>query len=265
MSNPYILKLTNEEYHLRPELSCTGLKELARSPAHYQNYVHGDRHATPAMILGSYFHSVILEPEIATSDYVVAPEGMSFATKEGKQWKSENEGKQIIKFEDSQMIDSMKNQVRNSPMCNGLLSFGGEAESSIFWTDDETGVLCKNRCDYLNHDMKTIIDLKTTADASPEKFQKSSWDLNYHLQGAFYQRGVMELTGEYYDWLIIAIEKDNPYIEPVIYKFSESLLSRGDEKVNELLKQFAECQRTDIWNGYPEGILELEIPAWVKE
>ena len=33
-----------------------------------------------------------------------------------------------------------------------------------------------------------VIDVKTTSDASPEGFGKSSWNLGYHVQAAFYRR-----------------------------------------------------------------------------
>jgi hypothetical protein len=221
-----------------------------------------DSTPTDAMIIGSYTHSLILEPD-KMSDYVIAPEGMNFSKKEGIQFKADNSDKQIIKYADHLTAKIMRDIVWNNSMCKTILS-GGVAESSIFWKDEDSGVDCRIRPDIINHDLQLIIDLKTTIDASPEVFTKQSWNMDYHLQASFYQKGVYSESGMWYDWLFIAVEKDNPFLQPVLYKPDTTLLKYADGVICEQLPKFAECQRLDRWDGYPESIQTLTIPAWVK-
>ena len=55
--------VTNEAYHAdRSCVSVSGLKQLLRSPAHYQAYLNGHRKETPAMFLGPAVHARLLEP-----------------------------------------------------------------------------------------------------------------------------------------------------------------------------------------------------------
>lgn len=254
--------MTNEQYHKSPALSCSGLKHFIKSPAHYLNYRETPPESTPAMELGSYIHSIILEPE-TVKEYAIQPEGLSLATKDGKEWKANNEGKTIIKYADHVNAMQMLDQVINNQMCKTILS-NGIAESSIFWTDEESGVECRCRPDYINAELKIIVDLKTTIDASPEAFTKSAWSMQYHLQAAFYQRGVFQATGEWHDWLFIAIEKGNPYLQPVIYKPDAEILKYSDMVISEQLMKFAECQKINIWEGYSENIQTLSMPTWAK-
>lgn len=256
--------MPNAEYHKAPSLSCSGLKHFIKSPAHYKNYINGkkDDEPTNAMIIGSYTHTITLEPN-NISQYVIAPEGMSFAKKEGIQFKKDNANKEIIKYDDDIIAKNISKQLNDNAMCKTILS-GGIAESSIFWTDEESGVNIRCRPDYLNSELKIIVDLKTTIDASPEAFPKSAWGMQYHLQAAFYQKGVFQQFGEWYDFLFIAIEKGNPYLQPVIYKPDHELLKYSDMVINEQLKKFAECLHTDEWTGYSEKVISLSMPAWAK-
>ena len=78
--------IPNEVYHAdRSCVSTSGLKQILRSPAHYQAYLAGaNRKETPAMFLGTATHSRLLEPALFEQEYVVAPIG----DKRSKEWKA---------------------------------------------------------------------------------------------------------------------------------------------------------------------------------
>lgn len=262
----FITNLSNTEYHKHNALSASGLKSFMKSPAHYQQYLadksrEDGAESTNAMILGGYIHSLILEPEKAVSEYAIQPDGLSLATKDGKEWKSQNADKIIIKYADSITAENAKKSLYLNPLSKRLLT-GGIAESSIFWKDDETGIECKIRPDYLINDNNFIIDLKTTTDSSPASFKKSSWNLNYHIQASFYQRGIYAEFGEWFDFLIIAIEKDNPFLPAVIYSLDADLKEKADSIINEQLRYFSDCTQKKEWPGYVSGIQVLSAPDW---
>ena len=80
----------------------------------------------------------------------------------------------------------------------------GQAEQSFWWDDADTGLRCKCRPDWLNG--ATVIDLKTTTDASPAGFAKSCATFRYHVQASHYLAG---LPAERF--IFIAVEKVYPY------------------------------------------------------
>ena len=258
--------MTNEEYHKSKALSCSGFKQFIKSPAHYLQYVadklrQDSTESTVAQNLGSYIHSMILEPETVAERYSVKPDGLSMATKDGKAWKEEQAGKIIVSYQDFITAENAKKSVDLNPMAARLLT-GGIAEMSILWTDDETCLDLKCRPDYLNHELRTIIDIKTTTDSSPAGFKKSSWNLLYHIQASYYQRGVYAEFGEWFDFLFIAIEKDQPYLQVVIYSPDDDLKEKADNIVSEQLRYFADCQSKNEYPGYTSGIQILTAPDW---
>lgn len=65
---------------------------------------------------------------------------------------------------------------------------GGEPQVSIFWTDEETGVPCKARLDYLKP--RAIVDLKSIGNEIGLPIEKACYravaNYRYHIQAAFY-------------------------------------------------------------------------------
>ena len=57
----------------RDYLSYSALKAFAKSPNHYLQYVNKEHTETPAMVLGSLTHCLVLEPERFAAKFAVAP------------------------------------------------------------------------------------------------------------------------------------------------------------------------------------------------
>lgn len=72
----------------------------------------------------------------------------------------------------------------------------GAAEVSVFWVDEDTGVPCKTRFDYLKP--LAIVDLKSFAlrDTLPDRaIVRAVVFYKYHVQAAFYLRAAEQLAG----------------------------------------------------------------------
>ena len=262
------LSLTNAEYHARPEVSKSGLDLVHRSPLHFWNrYLNSDRVIEPpteAMLLGSALHTRVLEPHLFDDEYAVAPH-CDRRTKEGKMiWADFEEGAQgktLLKAEDALRITGMAEAVRSHKAARFLLTMPGKAEQSYFWTDDETGEKCKCRPDWHSADGKIIVDVKTTEDASPGKFLRSSvlgW--RYHVQQAFYMQGLPEAEV----FLFVCVEKKPPFAT-VVYSLPPQLAERGLEEARADLRQVAECRAANHWPSYSDEIKELPLPRWLEE
>lgn len=154
--------LSIEAYHQDSSISSTGLRELKKSPAHYKAYIDSARQPTQAMAFGTGFHALVGEPHLFASKYVKAPEGLDKRTKEGKEtyalFLEKNQGKEILSHEDYDRMDGMLSALIHNKTALHLLT-NGQAEQSIFWTDKETGVMCKCRPDFLRSD-GIVVDLK---------------------------------------------------------------------------------------------------------
>jgi exodeoxyribonuclease VIII len=260
--------LTNAEYHARPEVSKSSLDLVHRSPLHFWNrYLNPSRVAEPpteAMILGSALHTRVLEPHLFEDEYAVAPH-CDRRTKEGKMiwadFEQEAAGKTLLKADDALRIQAMAEAVRKHKAAGFLLSQPGKAEQSYFWTDDETGEKCKCRPDWHSADHRIIVDVKTTEDASPAKFLRSSvlgW--RYHVQAAFYMQGLPEAEV----FLFCCVEKKPPYAVAV-YSLPPQLVERGLKEAKADLGLIAACRAADSWPSYSEEIEELPLPKWLDD
>lgn len=260
-----IRNMTNAEYHATPAISKSDLDLIDKSPEYYKYFKENPREQTAAMLLGSVFHKLVLEPETFAAEYAVCP-AVDRRTKADKETyqafvDSLHDGVEVITDDVYKTAQAMAEAVKNHPIVARLLQ-GGQAETSYFW--DENGIECKCRPDYLRTDIKCAIDLKSTQNASPESFVRSAYDYRYHVQAAWYLRGLKACGVEAENFIFIAIEKEAPYTV-CVYAADDLMLRLGEQEALENLKTYAECRDTDIWYGYekePE-IHSLSLPDWV--
>lgn len=257
---PGFYRMSDTEYHATDALSSTGIRRLLISPAHYKVPVE----PTPAMAFGTAFHLAMLQPEEYALKYVVKPEGMSFATKEGKAWKAEHAESEILSFDDAEKIRGMCEAVRNCCSAGELL-VDGEPELAGFWNDPVYGFPCKIKIDYLNKALGTLADLKKTTDARPEPFIRKAYSLGYHIQGAFYLYGMSQITKrEHHDFYLIAVE-DAPPHGVQTYKMSEAVIQEGLIQCQKAIEIYRQCMESGKWPCYPDERMELDLPRWAKQ
>lgn len=262
MNDPIIM--TNADYHASEAISKSDLDLINRSPAYYRYVKKNPREQTASMLFGSVVHSLVLEPEKFSDEYAVAP-SVDKRTKKGREewceFAAASKDKTII---DSGIYDSAQLaalSVENNPIAKKLLH-GGKAEMSYFW--EEKGVKCKCRPDYLRTDIKCVIDLKTTQNANPDNFTKSAYDYRYHVQAAWYLRGLRSCGVDVENFIFIAVEKEAPYTV-CIYNADNFMIKLGNTVADENLAVLCECIRSDNWYGYEETpvIHSLSLPDWV--
>lgn len=252
-----------ERYHIGPGVSKSQLDLVAKSPAHYLAGLDAPKKETPALRIGRLFHALILEPD--TVKIAVAP-ACDKRTKNGKSiWErfcADNEGAEIVSGEESDILYGMKANVQRHPAANALLhSAGGWAEHSAYWTDPQSGILCRCRPDFYRPD-GIIVDLKTTEDASPDAFARSVAKYRYHVQAAFYSDGVATVTGDFINgFAFIAVEKSAPFAVAV-YQLDEQATSIGRDLYQRDLATLAECQNRNEWPAYSRKIETLSLPRW---
>lgn len=258
------IKISNKEYRTMRGVSSTDLKKMVRSPAHYKYWKeHPECNDTPALIFGKAAHKYVLETYDFYNEFAIAPV-CDRRTKDGKStyemFLKESEGKDVITLEQFEQIDAMRKALYSTEFVADLLS--GEKELSFFTVDDDTLLPLKCRPDCLSIVKGTniLIDYKTCTDAENMRFYRDSVKLNYDLQMAYYLDILKKVTGEDFLVVILAQEKSAPYAVNV-FELSEQYLESGREVYREMLKVYAECDKSGNWYGYMKnGISTLGMP-----
>lgn len=263
----------NPVYHSRHEwISSSRLKLMGRSPYHFSVYHQMDNEPTEAMQLGTALHMAVLEPDKFDDEYFILKEKPDRRTKAGKEeWDSlqvKHAGKTLIMPDSGEAILSMRKSIVHNNLMQKLLT-NGIVEQSMYWTDPLTGIKQRCRPDFRRN--AVVIDIKTTRDASPEKFALAMSHLDYHLSAAHYCEGISECHGfSVKAFLFVAVESSFPYT-CAVYRLSETDLENARARRNSYLQLITKCQQSGIWPGYEshpdadeEGIITIKLPHWVK-
>ena len=248
---------SNADYHADPAVSASHLHAVAKSPYHYwSRYLDLKRSApepTAAMRLGSLVHCAVLEPEELLQRYGVCGPRNTKAGKEQAE-RMAADGIEAVTQSDMALALSMAASVRVHPAAAALLAHG-KAEQSFWWDDATTGLRCKCRPDWYNG--TTVVDLKTTTDASPASFARSVATFRYHVQASHYLAGLHGAER----FVFIAVEKTAPYAVAV-YELDAAAMAAGDELRQRDMRVIADCQATKEWPGYGDTGQALSLPSW---
>lgn len=259
--------ISNHAYHTGPGISNSGLNLLRKSPKHYwAAYLDPDREPreeTPALRIGSAIHSAILEPEKFNDEYTIAPE-CDRRTKEGKEtWANfvaTAGDKTVLSAKEWSTVGNVAKSVRQHKVYRKIFDGAdGQAETSMYWEDRATGVLCRIRPDWMGAGV--LLDVKTTEDASPDAFMRSIFTYGYHRQAAFYLDGCKANGIDPGAFMFMALEKSAPYAAAFYYAEPE-MIEQGRKEYKKLLRIYADCLASGNWPGYPEKIVPINLPEW---
>ena len=258
--------MTNKEYHAHPAISKSDLDLAHRSPMHYQyRKEHPQGSQTPALLIGSAVHKMVLEPSTFDEEFAVLDDAIDRRTKAGKEAYStfleQSAGKSILTQEIYQQAMDMADAVHHHPTARKLLT-GGKAEQSYFWEDLRTGLPCKCRPDYLRPGF--CVDYKTTQDASPEAFQRSAYRYRYNVQAYWYLHGLRLNGMQDLDFVFIVQEKEPPYAIAIYYADADTLkLGQIDAEAD--LEALSSCIHAGVFDGYTNEIQPLTPPRWAAK
>ena len=240
------IKDTNDEYHSHKSISASGLKMIyKKSVYHHLNSVFK---MTDAMNFGTAVHSALLED---SNDIAVLPE-FDARTNEGKKIKQDffnnNQGKIIIKQEQQEAIEKIKNNFNKHSLARSLVKRLTETEVSYYGKIDNIPVRVRpdgiKKNDY-------IIDIKTTSDASPRIFKSQMYNYAYHLQACFYSEALGYDPAKF---RFITIENKYPFSVEV-FGMSEDMIEYGRDAWRiafENWKEYIETNnmRSFYWEHY---------------
>ncbi|EFK9006533.1 exodeoxyribonuclease VIII [Escherichia coli] len=260
--------ISNENYHAGPDVSKSQLDDIADTPALYlwRKNAPVDTTKTKTLDLGTAFHCRVLEPEEFSNRFIVAPE-FNRRTTAGKEeekaflMECASTGKTVITAEEGRKIELMYQSVMALPLGQWLVESAGHAESSIYWEDPETGILCRCRPDKIIPEFHWIMDVKTTADI--QRFKTAYYDYRYHVQDAFYSDGYEAQFGVQptFVFLVASTTVECGRYPVEIFMMGEEAKLAGQQEYHRNLRTLADCLNTDEW----PAIKTLSLPRWAKE
>jgi hypothetical protein len=256
-----------------PSISASGLKLIrAKSPLHYwhQSPLNPNRPAQPEkrhFAIGKAVHDVLLLGDRWPSAYHITPPGFSRAAKVQQAAaiaaadEAQSEGRTVLTSDDAATVRAMAASLRSNTFAAAALA-NGEPEVTLVWQDNETGVWCRARPDFLPYKRKIIPDVKTAADGSPAAFAKAIGNFGYHIAAAHYMAGIEAIYGERpTNWLHAVIETPAPHVVS-LYELPPESIDVGEDERRRALRTFADCLAADRWPGYATDVMPVGLSSW---
>ncbi len=263
--------LQAELYHAdRTRMSSSGVRKMLHSPRHFLTFWAGlddEDQDKDHFRIGRAAHLMLLEPKKFRELYVVQPDFGAMQSKTNRHardvWRaSQLPGAVIVTQEELDDLVGMIEAVLEHPVASGMLK-DGKPECSLQWTDEETGVMCKGRPDYIVNDNNGnihLIDFKTARDIRAGIFADDAYRMRYHVQLAFYHDGLVRALGRQPSTItIIAVEKKAPF-EAVVYPLEDLWFERGQLAYKHALRLYRKCRDTGKWPRYQQNAQLLSMP-----
>jgi hypothetical protein len=165
-------------------------------------------------------------------------------------------------------VQGMADALSRHPVAAALFDpTAGSPEQSLFWVDDETGVWCRARLDWLprpRHGRLIVPDYKTCVSAEPGHIQRAVHNYGYHQQAAFYLDGVQALDlADTAAFVFVLQEKVPPYLVTVA-QIDETAEQIGRELNRRAIDIYRRCAAADHWPSYSEDVALISLPTWAE-
>lgn len=261
--------LPADEYHAdTTTVSSTGLRKILPPgcPALFKYDRDNPQAPKRQFDLGHAAHTTVL----GVGEEIVVTEYDDWRTKAAREERDAIRaiGAVPLLADEGEQIRAMAAAIRQHPQAGPLFALQGVAERSIYWTDEETGVRCRIRPDWLVQlpGLTLCIDLKTTVDASPAAVSKTIEKYSYHQQDALYTEGLYR-AGQAPDdvrFLFAFQQKTPPYLV-TIRELKVQEREVGHARNRHALRIYTECTAADTWpdwTGPVDDIPFIGLPTW---
>lgn len=238
-------------------------KILAESPAHaylaHPRLGGAGSTTTEAMGLGQLVHSLM--DDSAEKDWELGVFS-DYKTGEARAWRDRValSGKMPVLDRDlvdaRPIADAIKAKVV-LPEC--------KSEVTAIWREGD--IWCRARYDKLAITNDGFWDWKTSSnDLSDRGIVKAIAKYGYHIQIAFYLRGLMACTGlnlKAWDATLVFVATKAPYTVRRV-ELTETFLAEGNRRVQEAIAKWGAAMKSGDWSDPRESVvMEAEMPAYM--
>ncbi len=260
------------DYYANRALSHSKLSCLAQNPMEFKMRYVDDPPTLPpkesdAFAMGHAVHCLALEPERFDERFAVAPK-VDRRTTAGKvawaEYLADCEGKTVLDEQDHADAIACVQALNNHAEFATIMQQPRRVE--VPFEFDLFGHKFKAKPDAIIDSMRLIIDIKTTDDASPHRWQWSAVDYGYHRQAYIYQHALAVETCQDYRFIFAVVEKPKPStrgIPPTValYELNDETLIIGRHDAQMLVNEYERRLETNDWQQYySSGIVPLRLP-----
>ena len=263
------------DYYKSRRMSVSKLKCLAKDPVEFRMRYVDDPPTlkdteSDEFTYGSALHCLFLEPHLFDEEFAVAPK-MDRRTKAGKeqheQFVAQLGKRKMIEIDMYEEVVAAVQQMRAQPLLNAMMGATTQEWIERAIEFDLHGIAFQCKPDVVIPAANLILDLKTVRDCRPEKFKYQVADLGYHLQAATYRQALHMLTGEWYRFIFVVIEKRTPATSQMpfriaFYELDSDSIERGSMEIHSLIQDYSARKDSGDWSiPFCEDIQSLQIPS----
>ena len=262
----------NDEYHGdRKYRNCSSAKVALESiPIYYARCVARTlpSPSNDGIRFGSLLHDWFEQGDSIRAKWAVPPASTLTPTgllgKDAKKW-LENEapaGATLVTPSVYAQLEGAIAAIEAHPAAVELMRRIVERELSVRWETDE-GYLLRCRFDALTSD-GWVVDLKTTReDDILANFWKSVIDFKYHVQDAWYRRGMVACGMDPAPLRFIVVSS-GPSHDCQVVTLPDALVREGERLMDKVLAELRLREDLDWWLPDQHGeVVELPVPAHV--
>ena len=279
----FIDGMGNEAYHLPSNGASTStIKDFMKDPASvvWGRNAPQDKSKMPAIDFGTDFHAYFLEPEEFKKNYKVLP---TFNRRKADEKQAEldliaewdKQGIIAVTDEDFKKLEHMRLSAMAHPTVNAVMNLkNGIAERSFFWEDEQTGLRCKcrpdwlvtgitddNRPPFMPSDCDTLVmDIKTIAGL--DRVQAQIENFKYYVQDPFYTQGVQAVTQGKVCFLFVFVSTTLAIgrypVQPVL--LNDVAVFDGKREIADAMPKYAEMLKASesVW----QTVITMDRPSW---
>ena len=160
-------KLREDEHYYgkfgQQYLSNSNIRTLLSEPENLYKPID----KTPAMLIGGYFHTIILEPEKVKSFRIIES-----SSRNTKHYKEISDGEMCLLQEEADMVEAMTEKLLKNRFIESLIT-----GTNMIYEEPAMGLIndvkWKAKADIINYDERLVIDLKTTTNLDNFRFSAS--------------------------------------------------------------------------------------------
>jgi len=257
-----------------PSLSSGVLRTILNQSIEHAALEHSriggsKRETTPAMNLGSVVHSLLA----GESSDLVLGDFDSYRSAAAREWRTsiEASGKTPVlerDIEDARPIAKAVREKAGVGISNDPFASHGRSEVTTIWREGDAW--CRARFDRLVIDPNGYADIwdwKTTSDISDRAIERAIAGMGYHIQAAFYLRGLAAVLPRYagrLSFIFCFVETAPPYLVRRV-TLSPTFQAIGRKKVSEGLALWQRAIATNDFRAPAFETLEVEAPAYLDE
>lgn len=281
-------------------LSYSSLKHFNNSPLHFLQYLTAPKKSSIQMFLGDVVDCLLLTPDDFETKFITVPDNLPkrptsaqltakyriIGSKEfdaakdrdvadrEQRWvdfETSCVGKRIIPSNIMERANRMVESVKNYAPAVDLLNKLTSTQRTVYFTDPETKLNCIVKMDGCGDGL--VVDLKSTNDAEPDKYTRTAFDFDYHIQCGI---SLMAMQSEFFisqykvDFFHIIVESVEPFAVDV-RKADDNYKRVGVGEVKRLLQEVIYCRDNNLWRTawdfkrFFDKVGNLSLPSYAHK